>query len=157
MYKSDIIEKYSIDLSKLPATNSRIEAVENLENLIIKLNTRKELSKKKIELTLDIYDKNELEISYINTDIELAKIHTSVIQSKKSIEEYIEKTYLVYKSECDDNWESLMKKALKESKSLKHKVLKDVLKDIKIDGNYDSLEIKIGHYVSIKKYLYGDK
>lgn len=144
-----------IPFEKFPSIEFGRKQINELKSLIEKLNIKKEFLIKKVETTSDLYDKNELEITLIKNDMELAKHHTSVIKKEAEINEYMNKTIIPNLKEVVENFNMLIERAKIVSEN--DEVLKSVLEqtDWKLmDDNYD---FRINHYLAIKNYLANKK
>lgn len=144
-------EIMTIPFEKFPLVTFAKNEISQAKSLIEKLNLKKELTLAKIEEEIDVYEKNELEISIIKTDMELAQRHTFVLRKESEINQYIEQSIIPNLKETLTSFNMLIQKAkvVAENDSILKSVI-DTLDYKLMEENYD---YKINHYMAIKKYL----
>jgi uncharacterized protein YlxP (DUF503 family) len=144
-------EIMTIPFEKFPLVTFAKNEISQAKSLIEKLNLKKELTLAKIETEQDVYEKNELEISIIKADVELAQTHTFVLRKEGEINQYIEQTIIPNLKETLTSFNMLIQKAkvVAENDSILKSVV-DTLDYKLMEENYD---YKINHYMAIKKYL----
>jgi hypothetical protein len=144
-------EIMTIPFEKFPLVTFSKNEISQAKSLIEKLNLKKELTLAKIEIEQDVYEKNELEISIIKADVELAQTHTFVLRKEGEINQYIEQTIIPNLKETLTSFNMLIQKAkvVAENDSILKSVV-DTLDYKLMEENYD---YKINHYMAIKKYL----
>ena len=126
------------------------DAIDTSNNLIDLLKKRKEIILSNNDVLTD-YDKNERSIQLIKTDLELAKLHTSIIQKEMHIKDFVGGMENILK-EISEKWDMLMIKAEKKAKHDTDlaKVLE--LADVKkFDENW---EFKVNFYVNVRSLVY---
>ena len=144
-------EIMTIPFEKFPLVTFAKNEINQAKSLIEKLNLKKELTFAKIEKEQDVYEKNELEISIIKADVELAQTHTFVLRKEGEINQYIEQSIIPNLKETLTSFNMLIQKAkvVAENDSILKSVI-DTLDYKLMEENYD---YKINHYMAIKKYL----
>jgi hypothetical protein len=139
----------TIPMDKFPRLQSLQKIVADLKNLVEYLNKRKSLIKNNID-EVTPYQNNENKILVIQTDIELARLHTTIYEKEKQIKDYMDNE-LKSLNECDEEFENLMNKAREVAKS--DALLDGVIKETNFDFFKENYEHKLNHYLAIKKYL----
>jgi hypothetical protein len=139
----------TIPMDKFPRLQSLQKIVADLHNLVEYFNKRKSLIKNNID-EVTPYQNNENKILVIQTDIELARLHTTIYEKEKQIKDYMENE-MKSLNECDEEFETLMNKAREVAKN--DTLLDGVLKETNFDFFKENYEHKLNHYLAIKKYL----
>jgi hypothetical protein len=126
------------------------DSIEQLKGLVELLNKRKKLILADEE-NLTPYEFNERKISLVKTDIELAKVHSTIIQKEMYFKDFVDKATSVLK-EIDKRWVEIMEKA--EKKSAKDEPLSKLLQEGKGKDFESNLEEKIAFYINVKNAVY---
>jgi len=146
---------YDFPVEKFPRIQSVSESVVQLKELVDCLNVRKKLVAKQIKDAkvdnLTDYDVNEKKIILIKTDIELAKVHTSIINKEKDIKDYIEKVITPTLNVIDKDYDRLYNNAKILAK--KDKVMAQAIADTKFELFEDNWEHKFNFFIAIKNYM----
>lgn len=142
--------KVTIPMEKFPRLLAVSKEISQRQELVKCLNARK-LIIIEGEEGLSNFEKNERDILLLKTDIELAKVHTSIINKNREIKEYFDKVVYPYINVIDNEIEKLFIKAKERSK--KDGVLANVLKEINTDLFADNWEHKFNYYIAVKNYL----
>lgn len=151
------LEPEMLPIDKLPHLRFQIESVERADKIIAKLNARKQLLKKLLDVEVDpthlhsLYEQNERELLLIKTDTELAKTHTDKIQKNNYIKD-LRNDFVAILKEMDSNWADLIDEAnnLKESNE-KIKNHLDKLDMVLFNENW---EYAIDFYVNLKYMIH---
>ena len=77
----------TLPVEKLPHLRITLESIENLKKLIELLKKRKEIITSSEE-KLTEYEHNERAIQLIKTEVELSKVHTSIIQKEMHLKDF---------------------------------------------------------------------
>jgi hypothetical protein len=139
----------TLPIDKFPYLQIQKDSVETLKNLIELLNKRNKFLKSHTEDITD-YQANENKISIIKTEIELAKLHTQVIQKEKTIKEYVE-SITEYLKEIEKEWDSVIAKANIKSKN--DKVVAEIIEQGSKQDFTKNYEYKIAHYIQLKNAI----
>lgn len=142
--------KVTIPMEKFPRLCAISKEVTERQKLVDCLNARK-LIIIEGEEGLSNFEKNEREILLLKTDIELAKVHTSIISKKREVKDYFDKVVYPYIGVIDNEIEKLFIKAKERSK--KDGVLANVLREINTELFADNWEHKFNYYIAVKNYL----
>lgn len=126
------------------------DAIEQLKGLVELLNKRKKLILAEEE-NLTPYEQNERKISMVKTDIELAKLHSTIIQKEMYFKDFVTNATNVLQ-EMDKRWAEIMDKA--DKKSAKDEVLLKLLEEGKTKDFDNNLEEKIAFYIKVKNIVY---
>lgn len=126
------------------------DAIEQLKGLVELLNKRKKLILADEE-NLTPYEQNERKISMVKTDIELAKLHSTIIQKEMYFKDFVTNATNVLQ-EMDKRWAEIMDKA--DKKSAKDEVLLKLLEEGKTKDFDNNLEEKIAFYIKVKNIVY---
>jgi hypothetical protein len=140
----------TLPVEKLPHLRITLESIENLKKLIELLKKRKEIITSSEE-KLTEYEHNERAIQLIKTEVELSKVHTSIIQKEMHLKDFTGGMQNILK-EMDDKWDGLMQKA--ENKAKHNPDLAKVLAltdATKFDENW---EFKVNFYVNVRTLVY---
>lgn len=149
-------------MAKMPHLQIVRKSITTLETLVELLKKRKELIKQKQEIELNSkpesvvrdYELNEMAITLIKTNNELAKTHSTIIQKEMYFKDYY-KNATTYLKEVEENWDKIMERAGKKSQN--DKELADLLKSADTKKFEENLEYKINHYIQVKTYIYPKK
>ena len=144
----------TVPFEKFPRLTAINKSIAELKELVDCLNKRKKLLSENQEEISD-YQRNENRISVLKTNIELAKVHTSIIHKERDIKDYLDKVYYPFINEIDDSWNSLMEKAKEKSK--KDGTLAKVLAETDHSQFDNNWEHKFNFYIAVKNYLYPKK
>lgn len=150
MENKTTVAEVNLPIEKLPHLKFTKDSIDTANRLIDLLKNRKEIILSNKDLLTD-YEKNERAIQLIKTDLELSKLHTSIIQKEMHIKDYTGGMLNILK-EIDEKWDSLMEKAEKKAKHDEDiaKVLK--LSDAKkFDEDW---EFKVNFYVNVRTLIY---
>jgi hypothetical protein len=148
--KNDLEEvAITIPMDKFPRLQSLQKIVADLKNLVEYFNKRKSMLTNNSE-EVSAYQKNENKIIVIQTDIELARLHTTIYEKEKQIKDYLDNEMKSF-SECEEEFENLMNNAREVAK--KDALLDGVIKETNFDFFKENYEHKLNHYLAIKKYL----
>ena len=126
------------------------DSIAQLKGLVELLNKRKKLILADEE-NLTPYEQNERKIILVKTDVELAKIHSTIIQKEMYFKDFVDKATSVLK-EMDKRWVEIMEKA--EKKSAKDEALSKLLQEGKSKDFESNLEEKIAFYINVKNAVY---
>jgi hypothetical protein len=144
----------TVPFEKFPRLMALRKSIEELKDLIEYLNKRKKFLSEDQDSVSD-YQRNENKISVIKTNIELAKVHTSIIHKERDIKDYLDKVYYPFFNEIDTDWNALLEKAKEKSK--KDGTLANVLNETDHSLFTDNWEHKFNFYIAVKNYLYPKK
>ena len=97
----------TVPFEKFPRLNAMNKSIAELRELVDCLNKRKKLLSENQDEVSE-YQRNENRISVLKTNIELAKVHTSIIHKERDIKDYLDKVYYPFINEIDYSWNSLM-------------------------------------------------
>lgn len=142
--------KVTIPMEKFPRLCAISKEIGQRQELVDCLNARK-LIIIEGEEGLSNFERNERKILLLKTDIELAKVHTSIINKKREIKDYFDKVVYPYIDVIDNEIEKLFIKAKDRAK--KDGVLAGVLREINTDLFADNWEHKFNYYIAVKNYL----
>lgn len=142
--------KVTIPMEKFPRLCAISKEIGQRQELVDCLNARK-LIIIEGEEGLSNFEANERKILLLKTDIELAKVHTSIINKKREIKDYFDKVVYPYIDVIDNEIEKLFIKAKDRAK--KDGVLAGVLREINTDLFADNWEHKFNYYIAVKNYL----
>lgn len=142
--------KVTIPMEKFPRLCAISKEVTQRQELVDCLNARK-LIIIEGEEGLSNFEANERKILLLKTDIELAKVHTSIINKKREIKDYFDKVVYPYIDVIDNEIEKLFIKAKERAK--KDGVLAGVLREINTELFADNWEHKFNYYIAVKNYL----
>lgn len=148
--ESSTEQKVSIPMEKFPRLCAISKEITQRQELVDALNARK-LIIIEGEEGISNFERNERKILLLKTDIELAKVHTSIINKKREIKEYFDKVVYPYIDVIDNEIEKLFIKAKKRAK--KDGVLAGVLREINTDLFSENWEHKFNYYIAVKNYL----
>ncbi len=146
--------KVVIPMEKFPRLCAISKEVTKGQELIDCLNARK-LIIIEGEEGLSNFEANERKILLLKTDIELAKVHTTIIQKKNSVKEYLDKIVHPYFNEIDSEMEKLTKKV--KERANRDSNIATFLNDTRFDLFEDNWEHKFNFYASAKHYLTSNK
>jgi len=107
--------KVTIPMEKFPRLCAISKEIGQRQELVDCLNARK-LIIIEGEEGLSNFERNERKILLLKTDIELAKVHTSIINKKREIKDYFDKVVYPYIDVIDNEIEKLFIKAKTERK-----------------------------------------
>ena len=144
----------TVPMDKFPRLVAIRKSIDNLKSLVDFLNKRKEIITNSTD-KISEYDANERSIVFMKTDIELAKVHTSIIHKEKDIKEYLDKVVFPIIGDIDNDWQGLLDKAKEKSK--KDGTLAKVLEETDFSQFADNWEHKFNFYLAVKNYLYPNK
>ena len=142
--------KVTIPMEKFPRLCAISKEITQRQELVDALNARK-LIIIEGEEGISNFERNERKILLLKTDIELAKVHTSIINKKREIKEYFDKVVYPYIDVIDNEIEKLFIKAKERAK--KDGVLAGVLREINTDLFSENWEHKFNYYIAVKNYL----
>lgn len=138
----------TIPMDKFPYLQIQKDSVATLKSLIDLLNKRIKLLQEK-SIVSD-YESNENKITKIKTEIELAKLHTQVIQKEKTIKEYVD-SITEYLKEIETNWDDVIAKANDKVKT--NKLIAEIIEQGSKQDFTKNYEYKIAHYIQLKNAL----
>lgn len=127
------------------------DSIDKLRELVEHLNKRKKLFAELNKEEVGAYEYNEKRIDNIRTDIELAKIHASIIQKEQYIKDYVNNVNKML-DEMGKRWSEIMEKGNK--KAIQDSTIKEYMesaKDMDFENNYEQ---KIAFYIQLKKLIY---
>jgi hypothetical protein len=139
--------KVTIPMEKFPRLCAISKEIGQRQELVDCLNARKLIIIEGEEGLSNF----ERKILLLKTDIELAKVHTSIINKKREIKDYFDKVVYPYIDVIDNEIEKLFIKAKDRAK--KDGVLAGVLREINTDLFADNWEHKFNYYIAVKNYL----
>jgi len=143
----------TLPLDKFPHLQFQENQIAVFKTLVEKLNKRKEIIKADTEPKSD-YIANEKEIEVIKTDMELARVHTSIIKKQMYVKDFRE-SCLRTLVEMDTKWNELMAKG--RLMQDKNEQLRDAMSTTDIELYEKNLEAKISHYITIRGIIYPPK
>ena len=147
---------FTYPIEKFPRLQSVMGSIENAKKLVEHLNERKRLiTSGEGEENLSAFEKNERQILLRRTDIELAKVHTSIIKNEQDVRDYEIKVIKPNIGIIDAEFDILMKRA--EKKAEKDEVLRKVLRETDEEKIKDNWEYRFNHFAAIKNYLYPNR
>lgn len=138
----------TLPLDKFPYLKIQRDSVATTKSLIELLNKRLKLLKN--ESDCSDYQANENKIVEIKTGIELAKLHTQVIQKENTIKEYSD-NITFYLKEIEENWDSVIAKANDKAKN--NKLIAELIEKGGKQDFTKNFEYKIAHYIQLKNAL----
>lgn len=138
----------TLPIEKFPYLQIQKESVATLKSLIDLLNKRIKLLQGKDNVS--DYESNEDKITKIKTEIELAKLHTQVIQKEKTIKEYVD-NITDYLKEIETNWDIVIAKANEKVKT--NKLIAEIIEEGGKQDFTKNYEYKIAHYIQLKNAL----
>ena len=140
-----------IPFDKFPSIILNTAKCNELKELIELLNAKKKYLSDMIEKMEECYEKNELKIELINSNILLAKHHTEVAKRQSEADSYVKGVIAPNINGMLNNFNELVEKATTISKG--DEAMKSYLDNTNwklVDDNYD---FRLDFYITVKKYL----
>ncbi len=138
----------TLPLDKFPYLQIQKDSVATLKSLIDLLNKRIKLLHSKENVS--DYEGNEDKITKIKTEIELAKLHTQVVQKENTIKEYVD-NITQYLKEIETEWDNVIAKANQKIKT--NKLVAQLIEQGSKQDFTKNYEYKIAHYIHLKNAL----
>ena len=146
----------SYDESKFPHLVSVNQSIVTTKKMIDLLNKRKLLINEDLSSKSD-YEKNEIEITIIKTDIELSKSHKSLNDKETYFKEYVTLT-TKYIDEVNEKYDALVERA--NSYKITGQAKEDVstlFENVKSKDLVNDWDARIHHYIALKTLVYPKK
>jgi hypothetical protein len=143
--------KYTVEnlpKEKFPHISFTEKTIATNKKLVELFNKRKEISEP-IKENLNDFEANERNILIVKTEIELSKVHTSIIKNELHLKEFIEGCIRVL-NEMENNYEQLIAKC--ERKKKQDEKIASILATRDEELFKDNLEQKINFYLSLRDH-----
>ena len=144
--------KENLPLEKFPHIIFTQNTINTNKKLVELLNKRKQISAPEKE-NLNDFEVNERNILLVKTDIELAKVHTSVIKNEMHLNEFIDGCVRVL-NEMENNYDAIIAKS--ERKKKQDEKIAEILESRNEELFQENWEQKINFYLGLREGLKND-
>jgi len=139
----------TLPLDKFPHIKFNEERLAEMEMLVACFNVRRDFLKESLDLKIG-YEHNEDKILLIKTDMELARLHTSIIKKKTYLKDFRASCFEILK-EMESKLNEVMAKG--RLMSDKNPQLKEAMDNADKKLFEENWEAHISHYLTIKQIL----